>query len=262
MKTQIGSLTVGYELSGPRGAPVVAFSHSLASSRVMWEPQVKPFERDFQVLRCDTRGHGESGAPEGPYSFDLLAEDFIKLLDALQIDRVHFVGLSMGGMIGQALGMAHADRLLSLSLCDTAPHTSPEAVATWKERIVEVRRDGLEPQLKPTMSRWFTASYLAERPPMLGKIEAQFIATPVEGYIGCAGAIMKLDNLERLEKIRLPTLVVVGEEDPGTPVSAAKAIQERIPGSRLAIIPGARHLPNIEQEALFNRALFGFLGKS
>jgi 3-oxoadipate enol-lactonase len=259
MQIKANGILMNYELSGRADGPVVAFSHSLASSTIMWEPQLEALEPGWRVLRYDTRGHGGSEPVQGPYSFELLADDLVGLLDALSIRKVHFVGLSMGGMIGQALGLHHAGRLLSLALCDTSPASPPEARRAWAERIEQVRAEGLAPQLEPTMQRWFTPDYLKRESPMLDRIRRQFLATPFNGYAGCAQAIMSLDNLDRLGRITTPTQVVVGEQDPGTPVSAARAIQERIAGARLAVIPAARHLPNVEQAGAFNQVLLDFL---
>lgn len=259
MKTSVNGLSVNYEISGSNDGPVAAFSHSLGSSLVMWEPQLDAFEKRFRVLRFDTRGHGGSGAPPGPYSFEILASDFIGLLDALDIDKVHFIGLSMGGMIGQALGLLHPERLLSLCLCDNAAVTGPEGKKSWEERTETIRKEGLEPLLEPTMARWFSPGFLEQDPPMLDKIKKTFLATSPEGFIGCVGAITALNFLERLPGIKTPALVLVGEDDQGTPVSAARAIHERIAGSKLRIIPGARHLPNVEKPTEFNEAVIRFL---
>ncbi len=250
---------IHYVLEGPDRAPVLMFSHSLASSTVMWEPQVKHFQHSFRLLRFDTRGHGKSEAPEGPYTFQILADDVLALLDSLEIDKVHFVGLSMGGMIGQELALRHPDRLLSLTLSDTSARTPPEAIKVWEQRIEQVKREGLKPLLEGTMERWFTEPFRKRRPAIYEAIEAQFLKTPVAGYIGCVQAIMRLDNLEKLTSIRTPTLILVGEEDPGTPVSVAEEIHKRIKGSRMAIIPNSRHLPNVEQAERWNRELETFL---
>jgi 3-oxoadipate enol-lactonase len=258
MKTKIKGTLINYELTGRKDAPVAAFSHSLGAAVSMWGPQMAAFEKDFRVLRWDTRGHGESDAPAGPYSFEHLAEDFIGLLDTLEIDRVNFIGLSMGGMIGQALGIHHPDRLAKLCLSDTAALTPLEGRRTWEERIAVIRKDGLAPLLDATMARWFSPAYLGTNPPMLGTIKKQFLATPPEGFIGCVGAIMDLNFLDRLQAIKVPTMVLVGEDDQGTPVSAARAIHERIAGSELCIIPGARHLPNVEKSEEFNKAVQKF----
>jgi 3-oxoadipate enol-lactonase len=190
---------------------------------------------------------------------DLLAGDVIKLLDALQIDRVHFVGLSLGGMIGQRLALKDPHRLMSLALCDTAAIVPAEAQPLWQERMDKARKEGMKALLDQTMERWFTPSFLKQNSKMLALIREQLLATPVSGYIGCAEAIRRLNYLERLSKIKMPTLIVVGEDDPGTPVSASEAMQERISNSKLVILPSARHLSNVEQAEAFNAALLKFL---
>ncbi|MBI5585984.1 MAG: 3-oxoadipate enol-lactonase [Deltaproteobacteria bacterium] len=259
MQRQVNGLQLNYELTGKEGAPVVVLSHSLGSSGVMWEPQLPALEPHFRVLRYDTRGHGGSEAAPGPYTFEMLAADVVGLLDGLGISRAHFVGLSMGGMIGQALGLRHSARLLSLILCDTAVVNPPGSREIWQERIDRVRQEGLAPLLTPTLERWFRPAFIGQNPPILQEIRRQFLATSKNGYIGCSQAIMELDYLEQLGRIARPTLIVVGEEDPGTPVSAAQAMQQRIPGSKLVILPGARHLSNVEQAEVFNRSITGFL---
>jgi 3-oxoadipate enol-lactonase len=259
MRVEANGIRMNYELSGKKEAPVVALSHSLGSSLVMWDPQMESLNGHFQVLRYDTRGHGGTDAPAGSYTLDLLAKDFISLLDALKIDGVHFVGLSLGGMIGQALGTRYADRLQSLCLCDTAASLPKEAQPVWRERIEAARKTGLGGLVEATMERWFTPSYLKKNPPLLGLIRREFLNTPQDGFIGCCEAIRKLDFLPQLAKIHTPTLILVGEDDPGTPVSASREIQERIAGSKLVVLPAARHFTNVEQKDAFNEALLNFL---
>ncbi len=259
MRLEANGILMNYELSGRKKAPVVMLSHSLGSSLAMWNPQMEALENHFRVLRYDTRGHGKSDAPKGPYTLELLGEDIIVLLDGLQIDKVHFVGLSMGGMIGQYMGLTHADRLHRLVLCDTSALVPKEGQPAIQERIDTARSQGMAALVDATMERWFTPSFIDKNPPILGIIRQQFLATSVEGYIGCSEAIRKLDYLDRLSAIDQATLIMVGEEDPGTPVSAAEAIHARITGSKLVILPSARHLSNVEQPARFNRNLIDFL---
>jgi 3-oxoadipate enol-lactonase len=216
-------------------------------------------EPHFQVLRYDMRGHGDSDAPDGAYTLELLVEDAVALLDALSIARVHFVGLSIGGMIGPGLGLSYGDRLKSLTLCDTSAIMPDEAQPILQERIAAAREDGMADQVAGTLERWFTPQYLQENPPEVEMIRRQVAATPLAGYIGCSEALRGLNYLGRLSAIKLPTLIMVGEEDPGTPVAASEAIHERIVGSRLVILPSARHLSNIEQADLFNQSLIDFL---
>ena len=259
MKIHANGIDINCELTGKEGGPVVMLSHSLACSLVMWQPQMAVLESAFQVLRFDTRGHGQSDAPEGAYSLELLAADTVGLLDALNIETVHFVGLSMGGMIGQCLALDHADRLKSLALCDTAAAMPEETQPIWQQRIDAVGQAGMAGQVDGTLERWFRPEYMQLNPDEVEMIRRQIRATPVAGYIGCCEAIRRLNYLDRLSEIKRSTLIMVGEEDPGTPVAASEAMHARISGSKLVVLPSARHLSNIEQAEAFNTALMAFL---
>jgi 3-oxoadipate enol-lactonase len=259
MKTTVNRLTLNYEISGKPDGQVVMMSHSLSTCLDMWQPQLPALEDHCRVLRYDTRGHGGSDAPQGAYGLDELADDAIGLLDALDIERVLWVGISMGGMIGQAMALNHPERLQALVLCDTTARMPEQVQPVWQERIERARTQGMPALVEETLQRWFTPPYLAERPPQVEMIRKQILATPVNGFIGCSEAIRRLDYLERLAGIKLPTLVIVGENDPGTPVAESEAICKRIPGARLQVLPSAAHLCNIEQADAFNRALVGFL---
>ena len=259
MLIKANGIQMNYELLGKKDAPVVVLSHSLSSSLVMWNPQMDVLKTHFQVLRYDIRGHGASDVPSGPYTLELLADDVIGLLDALSINKVHFVGLSMGGMIGQCLALNYPDCLKSLALCDTTAIVPAEVQPIWQERIDKARKKGREALLEETMERWFTPSFLKQNPPMLELIRKQFLATPVSGYIGGVEAIRKLNYLNRLCEIKIPTLIMVGEDDPGTPVFASEAMNKRIFNSKLVVLPSARHLSNVEQANAFNVALVEFL---
>jgi 3-oxoadipate enol-lactonase len=225
----------------------------------MWQPQLEVLESAFQVLRFDTRGHGGSDAPQGAYSLEQLTADAVHLLDALNIETVHCVGLSMGGMIGQCLALDYSDRLMSLALCDTAAVMPEESQPIWQQRIDAAGQTGMADQVDETLERWFRPGYLELNPPEVEMIRQQILATPVAGYVGCCEAIRRLDYLDRLSGIKMPTLIMVGEEDPGTPVAASEAMHAQIAGSKLVILPGARHLSNIEQAGAFNAALMEFL---
>lgn len=258
MQRQVNGIRVNYELGGPEGAPVVMLSHSLACNLFLWDPQLTALGH-YRVLRYDTRGHGGSDASPEPYTLELLADDAVGLLDALGLDQVHWVGLSLGGMIGQTLALRRPERLRSLSLCDTAARLPADAQPIWQQRIELAREQGMEALVDDTLARWFTADFLAADPPPVKLTRQYILATPVTGYIGCCEAIRGLDTLDRLGQIALPTLVVVGDQDPSTPPAAAEAIHERIPGSRLEVLTDASHLSNLEQATAFNRVLTDFL---
>jgi 3-oxoadipate enol-lactonase len=259
MKIKANGIQMNYQLSGRENAPVVVLSHSLASSLAMWDPQMVSLEPHYRVLRYDTRGHGGSDAPKGAYTLDQLGDDAISLLNSLNIDLFHWVGLSMGGMIGQCLALKHADRIRSLALCDTAAIIPEEAQAVWQERMDTARDKGMPALVQETLERWFTLPYLSQNSHGVELIRNHFLATPVTGYIGCSEAIRDINYLEHLSEIKIPTLIMVGEDDPGTPVAASEAMHERISGSRLVVIPSAAHLSNIEQAEVFSSALIEFL---
>ena len=259
MRINANGIDIDYDVSGTDDGPVVVLSHSLGSSRVMWDPQMPALEAAYRVVSYDTRGHGGSSAPAEAYSLDQLGDDAMALLDALEIESAHWVGLSMGGMIGQNLALRQNGRLDSLVLCDTSAQIPAEARSTWDDRLAAADSGGMAPLAEPTLERWFTPDYLGGDPPAVAPIRQQFLDTPPAGFIGCCHALKPLDYLDRLGEIRLPTLIIVGEDDPGTPVAASEAMHERIAGSELAILPSAAHLSNIEQADAFNQALLGFL---
>jgi 3-oxoadipate enol-lactonase len=268
MKITCNGISVNYEISG--SGSVVMFAHSLGSDLSIWEAQKSalagrldgppPTRGRHTVLTYDLRGHGQTEASAGAYDFNLLAADAIALLDALKIDKASFVGISLGGMIGQALALAAPQRLGKLVLADTTGHYPPEAQALWPERIRQIEARGLEPLVGPTLERWFTAPYRAAHPALVARIGTLIRNTPVAGYIGCCHAIAALDFTERLKTLNLPTLVMVGDQDVGTPPAMARELAAAIPGAQLEIIPGAAHLSNIEQADAFNRQLLAFLG--
>ena len=253
-------IDVHYVMEGPADGPVVTMSHSLMTTLGMWEPQVKPLiERGYRVLRYETRGHGGTSVTEPPYTLDTLAADAAAMLEALGIRQTHFVGLSMGGMIGQTLALARPDLLKTLTLCDTSSGYPPEAAAMWNDRIKGAEQGGMEPAVAGTIERWFSPSFAAANDPVVAPVRDMIRGTAVKGFIGCGHAISKLALTEKISAIRVPTLIIVGEDDPGTPVSMHVTIKEKIAGSQMVIIPDARHLSNLEAVEPFNAALLGFL---
>jgi 3-oxoadipate enol-lactonase len=258
MKIKANGIDIRYEISGK--GPVVTLSHSLASDLTMWDGLTAALADRYTVLRYDTRGHGASDAPEGPYSFAQLVGDVAGLLDALNIERTDFVGLSMGGMIAQHFALAHPQRLGRLVIASSSSRTPPEARTLWDERIALARAQGMQAHVEATLGRWFTAPYRAAHPEVTAKIGALIAATPVAGYAGCGAAICDLDLTDKLTAVRAPTLVLVGADDPGTPPALSEVIAGAIPGARLEVVPSASHLLCIEQAASFNRLVGDFLG--
>ncbi len=259
MKIAANGIEIHYTLAGD--GPVVTLSHSLACNLSMWEDQLAALTARYRVLNFDTRGHGQSGAPPGQYTLEQLAEDAYSLLKGLGIRETHVVGLSMGGMIGQLLALTHPEMVRSLTLCDTTSRFAPGAWPAWEERIRAVEKKGMEAVVDATLQRWFTAPFRARRPDAVDRIRVAILATPVQGFIGCCHAIPKINLTDRLHAIHCPAMVIVGEEDPGTPVEMSRTLHEALPSAELAILRSAAHLSNIEQREQFNKVLLGFLDR-
>ena len=252
--------TFHYRFDGPEKGRVVMLSNSLASSLAMWDLQVPALtSAGFRVLRYDSRGHGLSAVPAGPYTMDLLTADAVGLLDALGLEQVHFCGLSMGGMFGQTLGAKYGGRLFSLILSSTSPFMAPKEV--WNERIALVRERGMEAFVDATIDRWYTKAGQARLSEEVAKTRQMILATPAEGFCASSAAIRDMDLRGLHQSIKAPTLILVGELDPGTPVSAAEQIHAGIAGSQLRIFSAVAHFCNVEQSDLFNEALLDFLKK-
>jgi len=259
MKAKTNGIETYYELHGKEGLPWLVLSHSLACSVRMWDEQIAAFRDRYRILAYDTRGHGGSDAPAGAYTLELLADDLKALLDHLRIARAHYCGLSMGGMIGQTYALKYPGTFATLTLADTTSRIPAEAVPVWQDRIRTAERQGMQPLVEPTLARWFTEPYRKAQPQTMRRIGDLIGSTPVAGYAGCCQAIPKINLTSRLKEIRCPILILVGEDDPGTPVAMSKEIHENAPGSKLVVLPRAAHLSNIEQSGGFNRALDEFL---
>jgi 3-oxoadipate enol-lactonase len=244
-----------YEVSGKEGAPWLVLSHSLACSVRMWDPQVAAFKDRYRILNYDMRGHGQSAAPAGPYSFDMLADDVLGLMKECRIQRAVFMGLSIGGMIGQTLALRNPASFEKMVLADTTHMQPPEVIKQWDERIRIAKTEGMKALVPSTMERWFTAPF--RDTPQAKKIAGLIAATPVAGYIGCGQAIMKLNTTARLKDIKLPVLAITGEAD--VLAAGTRHIGEQVPGAKFVSIPQAAHIANIEQPEKFNQALREFL---
>ena len=250
-------IDIHYDVEGE--GPWLVLAHSLATDLTLWNDQMAALTPHFRVLRFDCRGHGRSSAPDMPYDFAVLAADALGLMDALGVERAHFCGISLGGMIAQYVALAAPARIDKLVLVSTTSGYPPEARVLWAERIAAVRANGIEPLVGPTLERWFTAPFRQTNPAAMARIGALIRATPGEGYIGCGYAIAGLDTTERLPQLRCPTLVIVGAADAGTPPGMGRRIADQVSGARFESIAAASHLCNIEQATVFNRLLTDFL---
>jgi 3-oxoadipate enol-lactonase len=261
MLIKTGNRRLYYDLTGPEAGPVVCFTHSLSSDGGMWAEQMLPLlAAGWRVLRLDMRGHGGSDPVPGDYTMAALADDVALALDFLGIERAHLIGLSIGGMIGQAFAIGHGHRLASAMLCDTAPATPPGGKEAWGPRIETVKKAAsLEPLADPTMERWFTDAFKPRRPARWKEIRSTIANTTPAGYLGCAAAILNFDFTAKLPTLKVPTLVVCGDDDQGTPPAGNKRIAELVPGGRYVGIPNARHFPNVEHPDVFNRIMMEWL---
>jgi 3-oxoadipate enol-lactonase len=262
MKTRANGIEINYEIHGKEGAPWLVLSHSLACSVRMWDPQIAALEDEYRILAYDTRGHGASEATAGAYTLELLADDLFFLLKDLKITTPHYCGLSMGGMIGQTSALKYPGIFRTLTLADTTSRYPAEAAPLWAERIRTAEAKGMEPLAQPTLERWFTEPFRRSNPAVVDAVRKLIVSTPVAGYAGCSGAIPKINVTARLKEIKCPILVIVGADDPATPVAMAKEIQDNAPGSKLVVLPQAAHLANLEQPAGFTRALQDFLSSN
>ncbi|WP_137145344.1 3-oxoadipate enol-lactonase [Mycolicibacterium sp. CR10] len=236
--------------------PAVVLSNSLGSTHRMWDAQMAELEQHFTVVRYDTRGHGESPVPAGPYSIDDLADDLIALLDRLDIERAHLVGLSLGGMTTMRVAVRNPSRVHRIALLCTGAQLPP--ASAWTDRAASVRAHGAESVAGAVVERWFTAGYLGDRNPW----QQMVAATPAEGYASCCDAIAELDLRQQLSGISAATLALAGADDPATPPAKLAEIAAGIPNSRLLIVEHAAHLANAEQPGVVTPALIEHLEQS
>lgn len=256
---QLAEGELHYQLDGPAEAPVLVLSNSLGTDLHMWDIQVPAFTQHFRVLRLDTRGHGKSLVTPGPYSIEQLGRDVIALLDALGIARAHFCGLSMGGLIGQWLGINAGQRLHRLVVCNTAARIGTPEV--WNPRIETVLRDGAAAMVAlrdASIARWFTADFAAANPHQAKQITDMLAATSPEGYAANCAAVRDADLRGQLARIKVPTLVIAGTEDAVTPPAGGHFIQNHVQGAQYAEFYAA-HLSNVQAGAAFSDRVLDFL---
>jgi len=251
----LGDVRIRYELTSHAG-PVLVFSNSLGTDYSMWDPQVAYLSRRFRILRYDTRGHGGSSVTPGDYTIEQLGRDVLTLLDSLDIDRVDFCGLSMGGSTGMWLGINAPERVDRLVLCNTAAKIGNPDV--WKARIDTVRKDGMKPVAAAVIERWFTPEFRAAHPEKVVPAQQMLEGSPPDGYASNCAAVRDSDFRATLGRIQSRTLVIYGAKDPVIPVADAQFLVDQIPGAK-GVELNASHLSNVEQDDAFNQALNEFL---
>jgi 3-oxoadipate enol-lactonase len=261
MQATINGFRMNFAVDGPEAATAVVLHHPLATDLTIWDELTAALVPRYRVVRFDARGQGASEATAAPYHFATLTADTVALMDHLSVGRAHFLGLSMGGMVGQHLGVEHPQRCASLILCSTTSRMPPEAQPLWDERAKAVREKGMASQVQLALPRWLAAATMTSKPALVARMTRYLETTPVEGYAGWCQAIRDLNVTDRLKTIKLPTLVVVGSEDPSTPPAAAQAIHREISGSQLIEVPGVSHQLHVEEPATFNRHVLEFLDR-
>jgi len=241
----VTAVDVHHVVEGPDDAPALVLVNSLGSTLAMWEPQIEDLAAQFRVVRFDLRGHGRSPVPPGPYALDDLGGDVVALLDRLGIARAHVAGVSLGGMTAMWLGVHAPERVDRLVLCCTSAKLGPPQ--GWRDRAALVRAEGTEAVADSVVARWVTPPWAAAHPEEFHRLRTMIASTPAEGYAGCCAAIEHMDQEDDLHRIAAPALVISGADDPSTPPDHGARIAARIPGARMAVIPRAMHLANIEQ---------------
>jgi 3-oxoadipate enol-lactonase len=243
-------------VDGRDGGPTLMLSNSLGTTMQMWQPQMKALTELFRVIRYDRRGHGKSSVPAAPYSMERFGRDVLAILDDLNIEKVHWCGLSMGGMVGQWLGANAPERMDKIILANTAcDYPDP---TNWLNRIKAVKEGGIAAIADTVIAGWLTADFREREPQIAANMKSMLLATPVPGYLACCEALSRLDQRALLPKIKSQTLVIAGRHDTATPVAAAEFIRGQIGGAALTILDAA-HISNVEQPHAFTDAVIGFL---
>ena len=248
--------SIHVEVEGREGAPALMLSNSLGTNLTMWDDQAREFAQHFRLIRYDRRGHGQSGAPKGPYSFDRFGRDILAVLDALGVKKTNWCGLSMGGMDGQWLGAHAPDRVEKLVLANTHYHYADKA--PWADRLRFLEQHQLSDMVAANMERWFTKGFRERAPQAIERMTKMFVATDHAGYMACVAAVRDIDFRASNPTIKAPTVFIVGAQEPATPPAAGETIAKAIPGARLVALDAA-HISNVEQPQAFSKAVLDFL---
>jgi 3-oxoadipate enol-lactonase len=255
-KIQSNGAALNVETEGREDAPVLMLSNSLGTNLHMWDAQMPAFTQHFRVVRYDRRGHGQSDAPKGPYTMEMLGRDVLAIMDALKIKKASWCGLSMGGMVGMWLGANAPERFERMVFSNTGAYYPDKA--PWNDRIKTAREKGMEALAGATMERWFTKRFRDEHPDKIETMKAAFLKTPLEGYVGCCEAVRDMDHREVIKNVKVPVLVIAGRDDNATPVALGEYIHQNTPGSKLKIVEGA-HIANLEDPKGYTDAVLSHL---
>jgi 3-oxoadipate enol-lactonase len=254
-----GTLFATVDKADAPNAPSILLSNSLATTHRIWDSQVAFLTRRYRVIRYDTRGHGASGAPPGPYEFEHLVADARAVLDHFGVSQAAFMGISLGGITGIGLALSHPERVERLVCCDARADAPPAFLSAWQTRVEVVRSEGVDSIAAPTLERWLRPAFRASEPGSVARLEEMFRSTPLDGYVSCVAALKRLDYLSHLGELRVPTLYVIGAEDHAISVPVMDDMARKTPGAELVVIEGSAHLPNLDNSAAFNQAIAPFL---
>lgn len=253
-------IKIEYRFDGKEGAPYITFVTGIANDLTMWDAQVAALGKDYRTLRYDLRGHGDTQATEGDYTVELLVRDLAGLLNELNIEKTHLVGLGLGGAIAQAFAIEHAQRVNTLIACCCRAQMVPEFAAMWHKLREVVAKDGVEAIVEPTAQRWFSDEWKAANPQMLQDVRNMIRATTTLGYLGVSAAFLGLDLEAKLRGIKAPTLYLSGAEDKlGGPPQLMAELAKKVPGAQHRSVPKAAHIANIQNPAGFNKEIAEFL---
>jgi 3-oxoadipate enol-lactonase len=258
MKIKANGITFNCQIDGADGLPWLVLSNSLATDLHMWDEQAEQLKSKFRVLRYDQRGHGQTDAPAGRYTFELLIADVIALMDALSVKRAHWCGISMGGATGMGAVQKHPDRFDRLVICDTPGQSTPATSVQWEERIVSAQKGGMQAQLESTIVRWFPPETVKANPPHLDTLRRMILNTPVNGFCGGSAALASHDFRPGMRDVKRPILYMCGEKD-GHNAAVMRKMHEEFPAAKYVELPGAGHISNMDQPAMFTKALRDFL---
>jgi 3-oxoadipate enol-lactonase len=253
---QIGDCVHHFEVAGAQDKPALVFANSLGSDLRIWDDVAANLLSDFRVIRSDLRGHGLTEAPAPPYTADDLAQDIVGLLDSLKIEQAVVCGVSVGGIIAQALALCHPERVRALVLCDTGARIG--TAEAWQQRIDKVRADGVSSLVQMTMERWFSAGFRERSAAQVRGYSLMLRQTSADGYAGTCAALRDADFRAEVKRIRKPTLVLSGAEDIATPPELGKELAGLIPGAQFSVIDNAAHLPCVEQPAAVAERMMKF----
>lgn len=252
---RVNNIDINYRFDGPSDGAVLMMAHAMGTSHQLWDWQIPALIDRYRTLRYDWRGHGDTSAPPGPYTLSQFVDDATGLMDSLSLDKVHWVGISTGGMIGQGIAIHHGHRLHSLSLCNTTSKSNAWYRDWVAERQRVVRSQGMSPVWDMTKRLWFTDEFVDAANADYHAVREVFVRTPVQGYLGGTSAVADLAYRDDLHRIAIPTQIIAAGDDPATPLEHSEAIHERIAHSTLEVLDGQRHFSNVEVPDAFNGAL-------